>query len=63
MGRDILERAIAGIASVDPGAERTPPSSENRSLSEIERVGGERIDLDAPATPERVLMTIQNEKT
>jgi len=39
IGRDIVERSLAGLTLVEPRTEETPPAGEGSTLSDIERVG------------------------
>jgi hypothetical protein len=39
IGRDIVERSLAGLASVEPRIEEQPPAGEGSTLSEIGHVG------------------------
>ena len=50
MGRDLLERSIAGLSRVDPRAEERSASEQNSTLSEIDRVGGGGSLSDDPTT-------------
>ena len=50
VGRDILERSIAGLARVGPQADEEPPADRTSARSEIDRVGGGGSISDDPVT-------------